>query len=79
MMVEKGIDLEQAFEIETAHQFHLMPYGVVIEAAKTASPSEQTQIKNILVKIDFQNGDVCQFLRHPGKGLALMQEPGYNG
>lgn len=70
MISEKGIDLEENFTFEDANGANVMPYGVVIEAAKNASAGEQAQIKNTLVMIDFKNGDIKHFLRHLGRGLA---------
>lgn len=68
---EKGIDLEQSFEFEdSTGGFNIMQYQIVVDAMKIASNDEQKQIKEMLVKIDFQNGDVLHFLRHLGKGLA---------
>jgi len=64
---EKGIDLEEYFEIDN----NLIPYGVIIEHIKITSNEEQKQIKNMLVRIDFVNGDVKQYLRHLGQAIAL--------
>lgn len=69
---EKGIDLEETFEFETVETgYNLMPYAVVVEFIKFTSRSEQEKIKNMLVQIDFKNGDVKHFLRYLGKGLAI--------
>ena len=43
---------------------------VVIETIKNTSTTEQSKIKDILVKIDFHNGDVNHFFRHLAKGLV---------
>jgi len=43
---------------------HMIDNDFVIEAIKTAHPSEQAQIKTTLVKIDFMNGDVNHFFKH---------------
>ena len=43
---------------------------VVIEHIKIAPDHEQTKIRDILVKIDFQNGDVNHFLHYLAKGLV---------
>ena len=73
---EKGLDREHRFEVETEGFWghHSIPLGVVIDAAISASPAEQAQIKDILVKIDFRNGDVMHFFAHLAKGLAMAQE-----
>lgn len=71
LVEEKGIDTESMFEIEGASGTNMMPYGVVVEAIKSASTVEQDKIKAMLVKIDFCNGDVKHFLRHLAKAIAL--------
>jgi hypothetical protein len=68
---EKGIDLEAQFEVEGASGVNLMPYSVVVDGIKATTAAEQAQIKTVLVRIDFQNGDVCHFLRHIAKALAI--------
>jgi hypothetical protein len=69
---EKGIDTEHVFEIDTDDfwRHHTIPFGVVVEAAKNASATEQAQIKNIIVRIDFANGNMLHFFEHLAKGLA---------
>lgn len=76
LISEKGIDLEDTFEFDLNGEFHVMPYGVVIEAMKAAPKHEQAGIKNMIVKIDFANGDVSDYLRHLGKGLAANSASG---
>lgn len=68
---EKGIDLEESFDLtDDKGQFHVMPYGVVIEHMKIATKQEQIQIRDVIVKIDFHNGDVRHFFRHLAKMLV---------
>jgi hypothetical protein len=43
---------------------HLISNEVVIESILAAGRDEQTQIGNVIRKIDFMNGDVNDFLRH---------------
>lgn len=59
MIKEKGIDLEEIFTVEKT-QTNIMSYGVVVEA-----------IKNMLVKIDFFNGDVKDYFRHLAVAIAI--------
>ena len=40
-----------------------MPYGVVIEAIHGAPKREQVAIKNMMVKIDFQNAEYSSILK----------------
>jgi len=70
LVEEKGIDTEDTFEIETDDNWHIFDYGSVIEAIKTASAHEQAGIKNMIVRIDFANGDVRDYLRHLAQALV---------
>lgn len=68
---EKGIDLEQTFDVEGPQWgTNTIPYGVIVEHMKVASPAEQSKIKDVIVQIDFRNGDVLHFFRHLGKAIA---------
>lgn len=64
---EKNIDLEETFEVQN----NLFSYGVILEHMMITSKEEQAQIKNIMVQIDFRNGDVKHFMRYLGAGLAV--------
>ena len=44
--------------------------GDVLSAMMSAPKSEQAQIKNVLVMIDFKNGDVMHFIRHAAQALG---------
>ena len=68
---EKGIDSDRTFEINAADGTpNFIPAGVVIEHILIAPRHEQEQIKNILVAIDFKNGDVYHFLKHLATALV---------
>ena len=43
---------------------HWIGSDVVIEAIHNCSAQEQAGIKNMLVKIDFMNGDVMDYFKH---------------
>lgn len=70
LIEEKDIDIESTFEIDTPDNWHLMPYGCVIEAIKSAPAHEQSSIKTMLVKIDFGGGDIKHYLRHLAQALV---------
>jgi hypothetical protein len=74
LIKEKQIDLEDSFEVETENQVHFMSYGVVVEHILMASKNEQEKIKDMIVRIDFKNGDIKHYLRHLGKCLAIQFE-----
>ena len=69
---EKGIDLNDMFEIETAENTHFIDYAQIVAWAKLAPASEQAEIKTQIVKIDFVNGDVLHFFRYLGE-LAILE------
>lgn len=67
---EKEIDTDTIIEVEGPSGLNIMPVGVVIEHIKITTPEEQHQIKDILVKIDFFDGDVLHFFRHLAQAIA---------
>lgn len=68
---EKGYDLEELFEVDGKAGWNLIPLGVVVEAIKAAPEHERRSIKNMLVKIDFFNGDAMDYFRYLAKALAV--------
>ena len=68
---EKGLDTEHTFEVEGASGPNFIPLAVVIEHIKIATKQEQAQIKNVLVKIDFVNGNAMHFFEHLAKAVAI--------
>ena len=70
-IAEKGIDLEQRFEVEGPSGANSFEYGMIVDAIKQAPTHEQAAIKTTIVKIDFANGDVRHFFRHLAQALAV--------
>ena len=70
LVSEKNIDLEETFTIEKT-QTNFMNYAVVVEAIKNTCKEEQKRIKNMLVKIDFVNGDIKDYFRHLAVAIAV--------
>lgn len=66
---EKNLPI-QSWEIETPSALHLIDTDTVIESIKNTHITEQIKIKDIIVKIDFANGDVNHFFKHLATGLA---------
>jgi len=67
---EKGIDLDQGFElISNTGVHHYMTLGVVIEAIKAAPLTEQKAIKLEIVKLDFVNAKIEKYLIHLAQAL----------
>ena len=71
---EKGIDLEQVIEIKTENNTHYFEVGNIIANIKATTPEEQAGIKDMIVKIDFHNGDVVDYFRHLAQALAENYE-----
>lgn len=67
---EKGIDREEMLSVEGYGGLHQMPVEVVLEHMLIAPKSEQDAIKNMIVKIDFRNGDVVDYFRHLATAIA---------
>ena len=67
---EKGIDLDYTFTIEDNGVTHIFELGNVIENIKATSQEEQNAIKDMIVKIDFNNGDVVDYFKHLSKALV---------
>lgn len=51
---------------------HIINSDIIIEAIKAAPDHEQAYIRDILVKIDFANGDVLHFLQHLAQGMVNL-------
>jgi len=71
LLEEKNIDLETEITVEGASGTNFMSVGVVVENILIAPKHEQDKIKDVLVKIDFQNGDILHFIKHLAKALAV--------
>lgn len=68
---EKNIELETSIEVQGASGTNFMTLENVVDAIVTAPKHEQREIKDILVQIDFKNGDVFHFMKHLAKALAI--------
>lgn len=70
LVSEKGIDPEVIMEIEGPSGTNYMPIKIVLDGIKNTGAREQEAIRNMLVKIDFNNGDVVHYFKHLAKALA---------
>lgn len=68
---EKNIDDDEILEAEGSFGMNYIPVKSLTDRIKSAPEHEQKQIKNMLVKIDFTNGDVRHFLKHLAKAIAI--------
>jgi hypothetical protein len=60
---EKEIPYE-LFEIKHNNMMHFMDTENVIDLIRNAPPHEKREIQKILIRIDFRNGNVNDFLKH---------------
>lgn len=67
---EKDIELQERFEINVDGVPNNFAYLNVIEQIKITSDEEQEKIREMIVKIDSQNGDVKDYFRHLAIPLA---------
>lgn len=68
---EKDIDTEQVMTVQGASGPNMIPIECLVDALKQAPASEQKGIKDMLVKIDFQNGDVVDYFKHLAQAIAI--------
>ena len=68
---EKDIDLETIIEIPGESGVNLIPVKCVLDTIKSTSKKEQEEIKKILVKIDFNDGDVLHFMKYLAQAIAI--------
>ena len=61
---EKNLPLQNWELVDQDGVTHWISNEVVIEHIFATTRQEQTQIANMIRKIDFMNGDVNHFLRH---------------
>lgn len=67
---EKNLPEESWFIVAANGVEHFISTDVVIEHIKFASASEQKTIKDVIVRIDFVNGNVNHFFKHLAQALA---------
>lgn len=67
---EKDIDRYEMFTIERNGNKHIFEIGHVVDTMKITSKQEQNAIKDMLVKIDFLNGDVRDYIKHLANALV---------
>ena len=67
---EKNIS-GQMLEVEGNSGTNLIPVEVLIDYILIAPKHEQEAIKNMLIKIDFLNGNIVDYLKYLAKAIAL--------
>ena len=71
LLNEKNICEETSFEVDGNLGTNFISVGVIVENIIATSKKEQKQIKTILTKIDFMNGDILHFFKHLAKAIAI--------
>jgi hypothetical protein len=66
-----NIDMESMIEVEGESGLNMIPLGCLVESILAASSNEQKAIRNMLVKIDFMNGNVMHYFRHLAQAIAI--------
>ena len=66
-----GISMDTDIEVEGPSGTNFMVLKNVVDMILIAPEYEQKEIRNVLVKIDFHNGDVMHFFNHLAKAIAL--------
>lgn len=69
---EKELPVESWEIVDSTGNTHFIDSEVVIEHIKIAPENEQSQIKDILVQIDFRNGSINHFFKHLATGLITQ-------
>ena len=67
---EKGIDLNETFQVQGPSGPNFMSFGLVVEAMIASPIHERTAIKARLVKLDFIGADVRKYLIHLSQALV---------
>ena len=68
---EKGIDTEMLLEVEGKSGTNIIPVAVLLDTMKYTTTSEQAEIKKMIVRIDFVNGNVLDYFRHLARAIAI--------
>ena len=67
---EKDLPMEDTFTIDKNGTMNIMSYKTIYEHMLIANDQEQEQIKNMIVKIDYMNGNILNFFQYLGKLIA---------
>ena len=71
LLNEKNISLDNVLEVEgPEYGTNFIPIECVVEWMENADRGVQVKMRNTLTKIDFQNGDVLDFITYIAKFIA---------
>tara|TARA_R110000822_G_scaffold124309_3_gene258806 strand:- start:1571 stop:1810 length:240 start_codon:yes stop_codon:yes gene_type:complete len=72
LIAEKNLDLNTTIEVEGGEWgTNFIPLEVIVDFISQLDSPTQKQIKNTLVKIDFNNGDIMHFFKYIAEGIAI--------
>ena len=71
LIEEKGFDIEDTINVEGASGTNLISLACIVEYILNQTKENQNKVRTVLVKIDFQNGDVKHFFTHIAKSMAI--------
>ena len=66
---EKDLPMNETITIDNNGTIHIMTYQTIYEHMLIANDKEQKQIKNMIVRIDFMNGNILDYFKHLAKCL----------
>ena len=69
-LLEKGVNRDEILSVNGPSGLNLIPVECLIESIKSAPEHERTGIKSMLVRIDFRNGPVLDYLKHLAQAVA---------
>jgi len=68
---EKGLDIDQYFEIDGPSGVNMINYHHVLQIIKSAPIQEQRAIKMMMISLDFNNADIAKYFRHLAQAIAI--------
>lgn len=71
LLDEKGIDRKTYLEVEGNSGLNIIPVQVMVDAIAAAPTHERKAIKNNLIRIDFCNGNVLDYIQHLAQAIAI--------
>ena len=67
---EKDLPMEDTFTVDKNGTLNIMTYKTIYEHMLIAHKDEQKQLKNMIVKIDFNNGNILNYFKHLGQAIS---------
>ena len=65
------MSFETPIEVDGPSGVNHMTVQTIVDHIMVAPKHEQKQIRNIMVQIDFRNGDMMHFFNHLAKAIAI--------